>query len=464
MKKFAFPFLCCCVVLNAAAQTFDPSQDGKYMTCTMITKSWEQRVALVLNQPAAILKKPASVLMLQSGEFVLKSDLEGFIINNNVWALRQTPLGDLWCVINKHGAIDQYTYVTSDGERDGSAVVTGQVTRNRFQPDLVTNSELMLGYKKKMASMVADYPELAAKVTAGEKGYGFTSMGNVIDEYNVWYEKNNPGKMKYLPGFDPNGPVKTVKTMEEVKAAQKAALELAYAGRTTTTSPEVASAKDNTPVKKETFAAKLARIKADGNKVGVVLDLKPVRSNPAERMMSSAMSTPVPVDGSFMDESLVAIGPEFLKELNTALNTTDLELIDLQKIPYRDVTIMGVPGRVDDWWATKYKIVFVLTVDPWIKTVNETFGGDVTFNATLNYFTYLVVTEYIGSPTSKEQDILGQVQNMGSFNMSYSQKEPNTDLHDNYDKLLAKVGMPLIDKARSGRADGVKKVQKKLVD
>lgn len=464
MKKVALSFLGCCVLLNAAAQTFDPSNDGKYMSCTIITKSGDQKETLVLNQPAALLKKPSSVLLLQNGEIVPKTDLEGFIINNKVWALRQTPLGDLWCVIDKQGAIDQYTYVTSDGEKDGSEVLTGQVTRNRFQPDLVTSSEWMFGYKKKMAKMVEDYPELAAKVSGGEKGYGMMAMGNVIDEYNAWYEKNNPGKMKYLPGFDPNGQGKVVKNMEDAKTVLKANLDVAFAGRATTPSPEVASAKDNIPVKKETFAAKLARIKADGNKVGVVLDLKPVRSNPEDKTVSSMMATPVPVEGSFMDESLLAIGPEFVKELNTALNTSDLELIDRQKIPYRDVTIMGFPGRVDDWWSTKYKIVFVLTVDPWIKTVNETFGGEVTFNAQFNFITSLIVTEYIGSPTSKDQDILGQVLNMGSFNASYSQKEPNKDLKDNYDKLLAKVGMPLIDRARQVRPDGVKRVQKKLAD
>jgi len=44
-----------------------------------------------------------------------------------------------------------------------------------------------------MSEYVKDYPELAAKITAKEKGYGFTSINSIVREYNTWYMGKNPG-------------------------------------------------------------------------------------------------------------------------------------------------------------------------------------------------------------------------------------------------------------------------------
>ncbi len=53
-------------------------------------------------------------------------------------------------------------------------------------------SMLALGFTKKMSNLVADYKELADKITNKEKGYGFTSYDKIVKEYNSWYETQNP--------------------------------------------------------------------------------------------------------------------------------------------------------------------------------------------------------------------------------------------------------------------------------
>jgi hypothetical protein len=58
--------------------------------------------------------------------------------------------------------------------------------------DVVDVSSLILGYAKKMSGYVKDYPELAAKITNKEKGYGVLNINNVVREYNTWYMSKNP--------------------------------------------------------------------------------------------------------------------------------------------------------------------------------------------------------------------------------------------------------------------------------
>jgi len=59
--------------------------------------------------------------------------------------------------------------------------------------EVVDVSGMMMGFAKKMSAYVKDFPELAAKITNKEKGYGFTNINSVVKEYNTWYMGQNPG-------------------------------------------------------------------------------------------------------------------------------------------------------------------------------------------------------------------------------------------------------------------------------
>lgn len=228
--------------------------------------------------------------------------------------------------------------------------------------------------------------------------------------------------------------------------------------------PEVASVKDNIPVKKEAFGAKMSRIKADGNAIGVYLRLEPVRVPKVVSVATVSYKNPIDIPGEYMDESLIASGAEFVQELNNALGTTDIELIDISKIPYRDGSTLGMASRVDNFWATKYKVVFFFNVDPRLEAIHDSFDGPPKFNAVLNLVNSLIVMEYIGGPSSKDQDIFVTVNHLGTFRSpTFVQQDDIMDVKTIYDKVIQELKMPVLEKMRTSRADGVKKlVEKKL--
>jgi len=87
----------------------------------------------------------------------------------------------------------------------------------------------------------------------------------------------------------------------------------------------------------------------------------------------------------------------------------------------------------------------------------------ITFKADLNFICSLIVTEFIGAPTSTKQDIVTQIQNLGNFTTSFSQDEDMNDVKQIYNKLLEKLNTPILEKMKTERVQGVKKlVEKKL--
>jgi hypothetical protein len=97
----------------------------------------------------------------------------------------------------KDGAIAQYRFYTF--EQSGPVTVRGN-NETEYQFDQrnakeesvfckkgmkpVSNTSLILGFKKKMAELLSDYPELAKKVENKEDGYKLLQVYKIIDEYN----------------------------------------------------------------------------------------------------------------------------------------------------------------------------------------------------------------------------------------------------------------------------------------
>jgi|WetSurMetagenome_2_1015567.scaffolds.fasta_scaffold85120_2 hypothetical protein len=71
---------------------------------------------------------------------------------------------------------------------------TNKVTTYMQLPngDVIDISSLLLGFAKKMSGYVKDYPELAAKITNKEKGYGLLNLNSIVREYNAYYMSKNP--------------------------------------------------------------------------------------------------------------------------------------------------------------------------------------------------------------------------------------------------------------------------------
>ncbi len=449
--------------------------------------------------------------------------IEAFAIDNTVWALKSIPASmayrsnegkglapsfytQAFVILRQQGVIEQLEYIVNGETTDPSNTIFTSpfgprskiITRNTLKNEIVEGDVPL----EKIKEWIADSPEVvedlkvaeaaaavakeslnskpvntqpakkgllgaiekvAAKESESKKeAAALVDVSRIINNYNATYEQRNRDKIKYYfiePLYWISLPTKTKSVEERIQETNETKAKI-YATRTTTVSPSLASSKDNVPLKKEAFAAKMQRIKADGNKIGVLLNLKPTKT-PKSESGALGLYVQMNIEDEYLDESLRVAGQQLVEEINLAYHTSETELIDLSQIPYRDGTFLGMQTRVDDWWATKYKVVFVYTIDPRIEIVNE---ENTKYTITFNMIQSLIATEYIGGPGSTKQDILTQILNFGGFRLpAYSQTEEPKTIKPVYEKALEKMGSPLLNKVKDERADGVKKlVEKRL--
>ncbi|MEZ4974670.1 MAG: hypothetical protein R2820_15265 [Cyclobacteriaceae bacterium] len=503
---------------NVFAQEFKQELEGKMVPAKMIFGDGVVKDIELKYQAPEFYKNQFNKFTIkpdfQSEPYTHSGGIEAFMVDGNIWALRPNPARKQeFTVLNIQGAIERYTYLKFErkpGTDDEKFAIvgsrTGTLTHKIGTNDYVDGDVSVAIIKK----WISDSPEILAELEKAEadalgeqekqnseeasaqpapkkkglmgavgklaeidakqikKERATVDLDRIINNYNAWYEANNSGKIKYYFVDPPRSLGAHAKrlTMDEQQAQSKAKLADQYAGRSASASTEYASAKDNYPEKKETFAAKLERIKNDGNKVGVLLMLKPAaapkpESAPGSAMMKQMMpSGEQSIDGEYMDESLLALGKAFADDLNAALGIADFEVIDINNVPYKDLKL----GRVDDWWASKYKVVFTYTVDPRLTVTQKDVNGAKKYAASLNMVTSLLAMEYIGSSDSPKQKVVAQVLNMGSFvTPEHVQDEEISDVKEIYQKISGALGMSMVEKVNAERADEMKKlVEKKL--
>lgn len=62
------------------------------------------------------------------------------------------------------------------------------------EPVNLNTMKFIMKFKKCMAELVADYPELAEKIRNKEEGYQFGDVKKIIHEYNEWYITKEPSQ------------------------------------------------------------------------------------------------------------------------------------------------------------------------------------------------------------------------------------------------------------------------------
>jgi hypothetical protein len=97
--------------------------------------------------------------------------------------LMKKPLRFL--LVTKDGAITQLTFYSEDGNATAEGIF--HKPKDPSHSDPVTYSYFALGFAKKLSDYISDYPELSAKVSGKEKGYGMLNLLAIIDEFNAWY-------------------------------------------------------------------------------------------------------------------------------------------------------------------------------------------------------------------------------------------------------------------------------------
>ena len=167
-------------------------------------------------------------------------------------------------------------------------------------------------------------------------------------------------------------------------------LEEYFAERPTTPGEEVKSDKENLPIKKESFVAKLKRYKDLGFKVAVVLSSGPITTKVQNPNSTSTFVKNIMLKGkvSSMKKDFEALTQSFTEKLNEAFDTDLFETVDMKKIPYQETKF----GKVDDWAVTKYRMVIThyITVE-----YDYTISGTSKYNVDFTVDMSAPAVEYI---------------------------------------------------------------------
>src|SRR5690606_15543158 len=117
-----------------------------------------------------------------------------------LWAKRAVPISGVntnvgvaqnFVVLTRQGGIQQYYYVTIDYKENNVVVgkYVNKITWKAGEKAPSTN----------YAEMIADCEELKGSLRKDN-----SNLDSVLTLYNIWYEKQNPGQVKYIFA---NGPL-----------------------------------------------------------------------------------------------------------------------------------------------------------------------------------------------------------------------------------------------------------------
>lgn len=331
-------------------------------------------------------------------EYINKDDIKAFFIDGHLYANIE-KVG--WRIVLSEGAIHNYIQVvkmTKSGKNYyvhfkrkqwfqndpfGSAL-SPISTKNHLAMIERVPSDLWVMKGKTPAAIVADYNNSKYSLYESE------------GRYNRWVDENSSHRViDYILGE--NGLTKKEgdaiaagqaakdkaaadrKKYDDDQKAQQEANQNAkqapkqnyYAGRTTTVSAALASAKPEVKVKKQKFKARIDRIKADGNKVAVVVLCSNINVNPKSHTIFSNQKAQF-VRGSYKPiEGINELGVKTVQDFNEGFDTDVFELVDMKDIPYKD---NGKGGKMDDWWVTKYKVIITLKYNPYYIAYVQTTG------------------------------------------------------------------------------------------
>lgn len=234
-----------------------------------------------------------------------------------------------------------------------------------------------------------------------------------------------------------------------------------FKGRSTTAGPDIASDKENVPVKKESFSAKLERFKKEGFKVAMVLESGPIKTvaPPVTATTSGTGSDQIMLEGSMpsMKGEMVPLLESLTKKLNEEFNTDIFEVVDMSKIPYKEAKV----GKVDAWELTKYRMVITYSATP-VYDYNK-FGS--TYSATLKVNQNMMGMEWTNEKGKVKIRYPVRSGNLGNFKSGEYESETNPNFKF-IDDVVAAVDCPkgadLVSELQKLQDENLPKVVQKL--
>ncbi len=152
----------------------------------------------------------------------------------------------------------------------------------------------------------------------------------------------------------------------------------------------ILSQAENKPIKKETFADKMARISKDGNSIAIIIDVKEIEGEGGgEEVYNVQNSIALPEKNR-----LKKVGYHLANRLNKSFNKDSLfQFVDIDKLPYDYA-----------WQDTKYKIVVEVTIEPEYWGEFEYLPNKRAYRAKFSFATNLsaYIMEYYIKPENKK--------------------------------------------------------------
>lgn len=130
----------------------------------------------------------------------LKNKLAGFYVNNQLYVQEQFEEdSSRWVMVVHEGSIRESIVLLPNipyGEPEYYSVnrlITNTLTLKAFFA-----GRLAINFGRNMSSLIFDYAQLNKKVRDAEEGYKFLNYRQIIAEYNMWFNSNNPDAIHYF--------------------------------------------------------------------------------------------------------------------------------------------------------------------------------------------------------------------------------------------------------------------------
>jgi len=328
-------------------------------------------------------------------EFIAKDDLKAFFIDGHLYA-NIDKVG--WRIVLTEGAIHDFLKVVKV-TRNGKDSYVVFKRKQWFQDEPIGSALSTISQADHLAMIEKTPPTVAwgktSEAIVADYKASKISLNEAEVRYNIWFNENSEMQIDYILGE--NGLTKKVGNAEAKMQAEKdkfaadkkkndedlnaqnyanqnaktAMKQDPFKGRTTTVDLSVASANPEVKIKREKLDARIQRIKADGNKVGVVVLCSNIEVNPQSHTLFSNQKAQF-VRGSYKPiEGIEQIGVKAVEEFNNGFGTDVFELVDMKKIPYK---VNDKGDKEDNWWPTKYKLIIFYKYTPYYVAYVQTTG------------------------------------------------------------------------------------------
>ncbi len=182
-----------------------------------IDQTGNKKEAVIKYQEPELLARSTSTLLLYRTAYnepgftedeltnfirgLMKDSVVAFSVAGQVYVPVQLN-NKTWGILRKEGAIRQVV-ILSKGINE-QQYIAGTIL-DKLEGRKENIASMTLNFKSSMAEMVSDYTELADKVRNKADGYRLAQVDKIVAEYNEWYDKQHPGKVRYL--FNEDGSV-----------------------------------------------------------------------------------------------------------------------------------------------------------------------------------------------------------------------------------------------------------------